>query len=76
MPEIPIIKAKDMLKYLQKYGCVLVSVTGSHHKLYNPINNKPTILPIHSGKDLKKAMFVKILKDLDIDADEFLRFIN
>ena len=76
MPELPIIKTKDMLKFLQKYGCVLLSVNGSHHKLYNPANNRPTILAVHAGTDLKKAMFSKVLKDLGIDTDDFLKFIG
>lgn len=33
MPKIPRIKAKDFLKYLIKYDCTEISITGSHHKV-------------------------------------------
>ena len=57
MPKIPIVKAKDFLKYLLRYGCELVSVKGSHHKILNKSNKQISILPIHSNKDLAPALF-------------------
>ena len=76
MPKIPIIKAKDFYKYITKYSCELVSIKGSHHKILNKLNNKSSILPIHGNEDLKKGLFAKILKDLGIDANEFIKFMN
>lgn|GEM_PF-6847337 len=31
MPRIPVLPAKDLLDYLLRYGCRLISVNGSHH---------------------------------------------
>ena len=76
MPKIPIIKAKDFYRYLLKYNCRLVGVTGSHHRVANNANNRTSVVPVHSGKDLKKALFEKILKDLGIDIDDFLEFLK
>jgi len=76
MPKIPIIKAKDFLSELLAYGCEIVSVNGSHHKIKNPKNGKTTTIPIHGGKDLKKGLFPAILKALNIDVIEFLNFIK
>ena len=76
MPKIPIIKAKDFFKYITKFGCTNISIRGSHHKIKNNKNNKISIIAIHSNEDLHPAMFLKILKQLDIDINEFIDFIN
>ena len=76
MPKIPIIKEKDFFKYILKYNCELVSVKGSHHKVLNKINNKTSVVRIHGSNDLKKGLFAKILKDLEIDINEFIEFIK
>ena len=76
MPEIPIISAKYFLKMLLKYGCSQVGIKGSHHKIRYNLNNKVTVVPIHSNKDLKKELLPKILKDLDIDIEDFLEFMK
>ena len=39
MPKLPVIPAKEMLRLVLKYGCVLVSVKGSHFQIINPKNN-------------------------------------
>ena len=53
--------AKQMLKLLQDNGYVVVSVTGSHHKLRNPETGITIIVPVHA-KDLGKGLEAKILK--------------
>lgn len=74
MPKIPIIKPKDFLAYLLKFDCNIVNVKGSHYKIVNNKNNKISVLPLHS-EDLKRGTFAGILKQLDIDIDEFINFI-
>jgi len=54
----------------------LISIRGSHHKILNKINSKTSIVPVHGSNDLKKGLFAKILKDLDVDIDKFIKFIN
>jgi predicted RNA binding protein YcfA (HicA-like mRNA interferase family) len=76
MPNIPVIKARTFYNYILKYGCRHVSIAGSHHKVMNPENNLTSVIAIHGGKDLKKALFSKTLRDLDIDIDDFLDFLQ
>jgi len=76
MPKIPRIKAKDFFKYLVRYGCTELSIRGSHHKIRNDKNNKISIVAIHSNEILLPSMFSAILKQLDIDVNEFIDFIN
>lgn len=76
MPKIPRVKAKDFFKYLLKYGCTEISINGSHHKIRNNKNNKISVVAIHSSEILFPAMFSAILKQLDIDIEDFIRFIE
>jgi len=76
MPKIPVVKSKDFLKYLLKYNCKLVGIKGSHHKVLNENNNKISIVPVHGNKDLPTGLFAKVLKDLKIDIESFLDFME
>lgn len=76
MSKIPIIKAKDFFKYITKFGCTEISIRGSHHKIKNNKNGRVSVVAIHSGEDLYPPMFQAIIKQLDIDINEFINFIN
>ncbi len=76
MPKIPRIKAKDFFKYLLKYDCTEISINGSHHKIKNNRNNKISVIAIHNSDILYPGMFSEILKQLDINIDEFIKFIQ
>lgn len=76
MPRIPRIKAKDFFKYLKKFGCTEISVKGSHHKIKNNINNKISVIAIHTNEILKPGLFEAILKQLEIDIKQFIEFIE
>jgi len=76
MPKLPVIPAKELLRLVLKYGCILHSIRGSHFNVYNPNNNKRSTIPIHGKRDLSKAFFANILNQLDIDVDDFLEFMK
>jgi len=69
-------RPREFLKHLKDFGCSVVSVSGSHHKISYPETGIRTTLAIHSGKDVTKAVFSGTLKQLGIDVDEFLEFIR
>ncbi|MDR1100769.1 MAG: type II toxin-antitoxin system HicA family toxin [Clostridiales bacterium] len=75
MPKIPIIKSKDLLKLLLAYDCELIRINGSHHRLRNKSNGLFGTLPVHN-KEQKKGMFVAILRELGIDLNDFIDFIE
>ena len=76
MPKIPVIKAKDFIKFLLKYGCDEISVRSSHHKIFNPVTNMTSVVTVHGGEDLDKGSFSGILNQLGIDTDDFLKFMK
>ena len=76
MPRIPVIKAKDFYKFILKYGCENIGITGSHHRVMNTRNNQVSVIAIHGGRDLAPPLFAKTLKDLGIDINDFLAFME
>lgn len=76
MPKIPVIKAKIFLRFLTKYGCEEVSIRGSHHKIFNPETNRTSVVAVHGSEDLDKGSFSGILNQLEIDVNDFLKFIE
>lgn len=76
MPKTPRIRAKDFFRYLQNFDCTATTVNGSHHKIINNKNNKNSVVAIHTNEILAPGLFLKILKQLDIDKNEFIDFIN
>lgn len=76
MPKLPIVKAKDFFKYITKFNCTEISIRGSHHKIRNNSNGKISVIAMHSNEDLYPSMFQAILKQLEINVEEFIKFIE
>jgi len=76
MPRLPMISGKDYIKFLEKYGCTIVSIRGSHYKMYNPETNKTAPIAIHARKDVGKGAFSSTLNQLGINVDDFLKLCN
>ena len=44
------ITGKRLLRALGRLGFTVVSVSGSHHYLRNPVTGRATVVPVHGGK--------------------------
>jgi predicted RNA binding protein YcfA (HicA-like mRNA interferase family) len=64
------ITGKQVLKALQKAGFVLIRTKGSHHFVRHP-DGRATVIPIHAGETLGPGLLNQILKDVEIDRDDF-----
>jgi predicted RNA binding protein YcfA (HicA-like mRNA interferase family) len=72
MPQLPVISGKELIKFLQSHGFIVVRVNGSHHRLKHP-DGRVTTVPVHKNEDLPKGLIHKIIReDLDLQIDEFL----
>lgn len=52
---------KDLVKLLKQHGFVELRVEGSHHYLEK--DGVKISVPVHAGKDVKKGLLNRILKD-------------
>lgn len=75
MPKLPIINSKKLIKVLQKLNFVEVRQRGSHKFFYCKENNKATVVPVHT-KDIGRGLLRKILNEIDLSPDEFIKLLK
>jgi predicted RNA binding protein YcfA (HicA-like mRNA interferase family) len=74
MSKFPILKAKELLKFLQTKNFKIDRQTGSHIVLKK--ENQIVIVPLHQGKDLGIGITMTILKDAGFSRKDYLKFKN
>ena len=75
MPPLPIISAKEFIKFLQSKGFFFVRQKGSHQRYKHP-NGMVITIPVHDKKPLKRGLLNAILNELNISVEELLDFLN
>jgi predicted RNA binding protein YcfA (HicA-like mRNA interferase family) len=70
MPRLPRLRGREVLAVLRHAGFVVLRVKGSHHFLRHP-DGRRTVVPIHSGEIIGPGLPNKILKDVEVEAEEF-----
>lgn len=66
------IPAEKLLRILAKIGFEPVRTRGSHVFLRHA-DGRSTVIPIHSGEDVGRGLLIKILKDVGLTREEYLR---
>lgn len=61
---------KKLISILKKLGFKVIRIKGSHHYLSH-IDGRATVIPVHSNEDIGKGLFMKILKDIEMNRTEF-----
>ena len=74
MPKLPRLRGRDVLTALKKAGFVVLRVKGSHHFLRHP-DSRCTVVPVHSGETIGPGLLGKILRDVEMEAEEFVKLL-
>ncbi len=75
MPPLPVISARELIKFLKFKGFELVRQKGSHQR-YKHIDGKAITIPVHGKSSLKRGLLNGILNELSIDVDELNKFLK
>jgi predicted RNA binding protein YcfA (HicA-like mRNA interferase family) len=75
MTKLPVISGKKLLKLLQSIGFELVRIDGSHHFIAHP-DGRYTTVPIHRNEDIERPLLRRILGQVGISIEEYLRLIS
>ena len=76
MKSLPALRARKVIKALKKCGFVEDRQKGSHLILIHPTRKKRTIIPVHSGKTIKKPLLQSIIQDdAGMTIEEFLKLV-
>lgn len=73
-PRLPAVRARQLIRVLEKKGWRLARTKGSHHYFAHPDRPNLVSVPVHSG-DLKRPLVAGILKDAGIGREEFLKLL-
>jgi len=77
MHKLPIIKGKELTKFLKSLGFKIVRTKGSHVRLRTEDQRRVTTIPIHKNKDLPKGLLRTIIReDLEISLEEFCKLYS
>ena len=63
-----------MLDFLRRQGFGIVRVRGSHHVVNQ--GDIYTTVPVHGNRPLKIGTLRKILRDIEMEPDEFRRLLQ
>jgi predicted RNA binding protein YcfA (HicA-like mRNA interferase family) len=67
---LPRLRGREVIAALRRAGFVVARSKGSHHFLRHP-DGRRTVVPVHAGETLGSGLLVKILKDAEMEAEEF-----
>lgn len=72
MPKLSPVKARKLIKFLQKKNFHEIRQRGSH-KFFAHQDGKTTVVPVHPRKEIGPGLLRKILNDIQVSPEEFLR---
>ena len=73
---LPLIKARELLKFLKWLGFKPVRMKGSHVRLKSE-DGRVTTVPIHGNKEIPRGLLRKIIReDLQMSLEEFIEKFN
>ena len=74
MSRLPRITGREVLATLRKAGFEVARIRGSHHFLRHA-DGRATVVPVHAGETIGPGLLVAILRDCEIDRDDFIRLL-
>ncbi|MFQ5620315.1 MAG: type II toxin-antitoxin system HicA family toxin [Candidatus Nanoarchaeia archaeon] len=70
---LPQLKPRKICRAIERLGFVCVRQTGSH-LIYKHSDGRFTIVPHHPG-DINRRLLMKIIKQISISKEEFLKYL-
>jgi len=75
MPPLPVISARELIKFLHFKGFEFVRQKGSHQR-YKHIDGRAVTIPVHGKDSLKRGLLNGILNDLNFNVEELIEFLR
>ena len=72
---LPSLKAKDIIRALKKIGFIEDRQKGSHLTLIHPETKTRAVVPMHSGRDIKKPLVRAIINDARLTVEDFIKLL-
>ena len=73
MPRLPRLRGREIVVALRQAGFAVLRTKGSHHFLQHP-DGRSTVVPVHAGETIGPGLLRKILRDAEMEVEEFERW--
>jgi len=74
MTAVRSLTGKQLLAVLKKAGFEILRVKRSQHFLHHR-DGRSTVVPVHSGETLGPGLLAKILRDCDLNREQFQKLL-
>ena len=74
MPKLPSLKARAVIKILEKAGFIKWRQKGGHVTFYRKKDNRCLTVSVHYGKDVPTGTLRAIISQAGMTVEEFLNF--
>ncbi|KKT17651.1 MAG: hypothetical protein UV98_C0004G0019 [Parcubacteria group bacterium GW2011_GWB1_43_6] len=75
MAKLPVIRAKELIRVLEKLGFFKYHQVGSHAQ-FKHIDGRRITVSIHGGKDIGRKTLRGIINDLEISIEDFIKILR
>ena len=70
--QLPALRAREVIRILEKAGFVRWQQKGSHLTLYRERDHRALTIPVHFARTIPKGTLRAIIKQAGLTAEEFL----
>jgi len=75
MTRLPRLRAKQLIRALERAGFQVERTRGSHSRLKHP-DGRVTSVPSHAGETIGPGLLRAILRDVEITVDDLLKLLS
>lgn len=75
MNKLPPLTGKEIITTLKKAGFIVERQRGSHVFMKHS-DGRVTVVPVHSGEKIGPGLISKILRDVEMIKDDFLKILK
>ncbi|MFH1836211.1 MAG: type II toxin-antitoxin system HicA family toxin [Methanobacteriota archaeon] len=74
MSKLKPVSTRKLIRILMKLGFVKIRQKGSHSFFQHP-DGRSTVVPIHSGEKISIGLLHEILKEIEVDRNEYQKLL-
>ena len=75
MPKFPRLTGQQVIAALRKAGFEVLRIKGSHHFMSHA-DGRRTVIPVHRGEAIGPGLMLKIIRDCEMEREEFLELLK
>ena len=72
---LPVISGKELIAVLIRLGFEEKKRKATSHRRYVHPDGRRTTVPLHPGQDIGQGLLRKILRDIELNPEEFIKWL-